>query len=177
MKSKMHHRRPTKAMTGCCNDAEPHKAMQKPKNPIQYAAEDQILLIEHDRNYVTEIKFRNQCAIASLMANRATRHEINVISTAHNMVCGMASIMKLSKAADQQLNDLLERSSLAFKDVWLRASNLVNPTTEELELSTLNELTDTLDELLRVVSVRQFELGVKHCITHSKNNLRIVATT
>lgn len=177
MKSKMHHRRPTKAMTGCCNDAEPHKAMQKPNNPIQYAAEDQILLIEHDRNYVTEIKFRSQCAIASLMANRATRHEINVIATAHKMVCGMASIMKFSKAADQQINDLLERSSLAFKDVWLRASNLVNPTTEELELSTLNELTDTLDELLRVVSVRQFELGVKHCITHSKNNLRIVAAT
>lgn len=174
MKSKMHHRRSTKAMTGCCNDAEPHKVMQKPKNPIQYAAEEQILLIEQDRNYVAEIKFRSQCAIASLMANRATVHEINVIATAHNMVCGIASIMKLSKAADQQINDLLERSSLAFKDLWLRSSNLLDPSTKLLELTTLNELTDKLDELLKVVTVRQFELGVTHYATHSKEKPRIV---
>jgi len=161
MKSKMHHRRP-------------NKAMQKPKNPIQYAAEEQILLIEQDRNYVAEIKFRSQCVIASLMANRATRHEINAIATAHNMVCGMASVMKLSKAADQQLNDLLERSSLAFKDLWLRSSNLLDPSTKLLELTTLNELTDKLNELLKVVTVRQFELGVTHYATHSKEKPRIV---
>ena len=143
---------------------------------MQYAAEEQILLIDHDRNYVAEIKFRSQCAITSLMSNRATRHEINIMANAHNMVCGMASAMKLSKKADQQLTSLLERSALAFKDLWLRSSNLLDPITKSLELTTLIELTDKLDELLKVVTVRQFELGLTLYGTYSKEKPRIFET-
>lgn len=161
-------------MTRCSNHAELQQAMQKPKNPMQYAAEEQILLIDNDRNYVAEIKFRNQCAITSLVANRATRHEINIMATAHNMVSGIASTMNLSKRADQQLKSLLERSSLAFKDLWLRSSNLLDPSSKALELTALNELTDKLDELLKVVTVRQFELGMTHYATHCQDKPRKV---
>lgn len=157
-------------MAGNKKPTKAYKPKQRFQNPLQYATENQMLLIDYDRNYVTEIKIRHHSAMTALLAGQASKHDVDVIAAGYNMVCGMASIMKFPKEVDLQFKDLLARASLAFKDLCLRANKIGKPIAKAIELNTLNELTDTLDELLGVVSVRQFEQGVKYALTQGRRN-------
>ena len=120
MNSELHHRRSFHTKIGSNTTTISLTNKQRLKNPKQYAAEAQILPIEYNRAYVTEIKIRNHSATTALMAGQATRHKIEASATAHNMVCGMVSIMEFSKDENQQLKALLERSSLPLKDLYLK---------------------------------------------------------
>ncbi len=140
---------------------------------MQYAAEEKILLIEHDRSYVTEVNLRNQYVISSLMENRTTKDVINIIKSAHNMVSCISSTMKLNRKPDKELADLLDHSSLVIKNLLLRSSHLLDPTAKTNEVNTLNEMTERLDKLVKLATVQQFELGVRLSRTHKKNKARI----
>lgn len=159
-------------MAGNKKPAKAYKPKQRFQNPMLYATENQMLLIEYDRNYVTEIKIRNHSAMTSLLMGKAVRHEIDVIAAAYNMVFGITHVMKLPANMNQFYVALLERSALAFKDLCLRANNLGKPIAKAMEIGTLNALMEALDDLLGVVSVRQFEQGVQHAITNSKGSFK-----
>lgn len=159
-------------MAGNKKPTKAYKPKPKFQNPMLYATENQMALIEYDRNYVMEIKIRNHSAMESLLMGKATRHEVDTIAAAYNMVFGITNVMKFPNEVSQVFKDVLDRSVLAFKDLCLRANNLGKPIAKALEIATLNELIDVLDELLGVVSVRQFEMGVKHAISNSRGSFK-----
>lgn len=139
---------------------------------MQYVAENQMALVDYDKNYVTEAKIRNHSAMNSLLMGQATRHEVDVIAAAYNMVYGLSHVLDVPAPTMAIYQDLLDRSSMAFKELCLRANKLGKPIAKAMEIATLNEMIDALDDLLDVVSVRQFELGVKYAIGHSKKASR-----
>ncbi len=159
-------------MAGNKKPKKAYKPKQRFQNPILYATENQMLLIEYDRNYVAEIKIRNHSAMTSLLMGNAVRQEIDTIAAAYNMVFGITHAMKLPVDTNQFYTALLERAALAFKDLCLRANKLGKPIAKAAEIGTLNTLIEALDDLLGVVSVRQFELGVKHAINNSKGSFK-----
>ena len=159
-------------MANCKKPRKAYTPKARFLNPIQYAAENQMLLVDYNRNYVMEIKIRNHSAMTSLLMGTATRHEVDVIAAAYNMVFGIAHALDLPETVKAVYGDILDRAVLAFKELCLRANKLGKPIAKAAEISTLNELIATLDDLLEVVSVRQFELSVKHAISNSKKATR-----
>jgi hypothetical protein len=143
------------------------RSKYKPKpvlqNPLGYVMESATPLIEHE-TYVVDWQLRNNSAFEKLLKGIADKKDINTLVAARNITEGL---MVTLKGADA--DGTLARSAVALIDLCDRGNAGKSLVMKAQELQAMRDMMQLHDELLEVVTVRQFERALEY----TKNEIKV----
>jgi len=142
------------------------RSKYKPKpvlaNPLGYVMESATPLIEHE-SYVVDWQLRNNSAFEKLLKGIADKKDINTLVAARNITEGL---MVTLKGADA--DGTLARSAVALIDLCDRGNAGKSLVMKAEELQAMRDMMQLHDELLEVVTVRQFERALEYTMNEIK---------
>jgi len=143
------------------------RSKYKPKpilqNPLGYVVESATPLIEHD-TYVVDWQLKNNSAFEKLLKGLADKKDINTLVAARNITEGLMVTLK-----GTDTDGTLARSAVALIDLCNRGNEGKSLVMKAEELQAMRDMMQLHDELLEVVTVRQFERALEY----TKNEIRI----
>ena len=143
------------------------RSKYKPKpvlaNPLGYVIESATPLIEHE-SYVVDWQLRNNSAFEKLLKGLADKKDINTLVAARNITEGL---MVTLKGADA--DGTLARSAVALIELCDRGNAGKSLVMKAQELQAMRDMMQLHDELLEVVTVRQFERALEY----TKNEIKV----
>jgi len=143
------------------------RSKYKPKpvlaNPLGYVMESATPLIEHE-TYVVDWQLKNNSAFEKLLKGIADKKDINTLVAARNITEGL---MVTLKGADA--DGTLARSAVALIDLCDRGNAGKSLVMKAEELQAMRDMMQLHDELLEVVTVRQFERALEY----TKNEIKV----
>ena len=146
----------------------------KPKsiwlNPMDFVKENLALLAEFDPDYVLKIKLKDHSAMTAVQQGTATKRDMDNISATFNLVFGMRETLGLPEDAYWEFGRTLHHANLAFKAVCSRANEINRVVCKADELQAFNELIELNDNLLDVVTVKQWGEALQFAKNHAKSN-------
>lgn len=120
-------------------------------NAHEYVLESVKPLTQHD-SYVVDWSIKNHMAFQALMQGQATRDHLNTLVAARNICEAIAVTLK---GADP--DGTLTRSAVALIDICDRANAGKGTAMKAAEMQAVRDLLASHDELLKQVTVREFE--------------------
>jgi hypothetical protein len=142
------------------------RSKYKPKpvlvNPLGYVMESATPLIEHE-TYVVDWQLRSNSAFEKLLKGIADKKDINTLVAARNITEGL---MVTLKGADT--DGTLARSAVALIDLCDRGNAGKSLVMKAQELQAMRDMMQLHDELLEVVTVRQFERALEYTMNEIK---------
>lgn len=152
---------------------KPRKAY-KPKdrwlNPLTYVKNNLSLLSEFDPDYVLKIKLKDHSAMTAVQQGTATKRDMDNISATFNLVFGMRKTLDLPEEADYEFGRTLYHANLAFKAVCSRANKMGRVVCKANELQAFNDLIELNDNLLDVVTVKQWGEALQFAKNHARSS-------
>jgi hypothetical protein len=143
------------------------RSKYKPKpvlvNPLGYVMESATPLIEHE-TYVVDWQLRSNSAFEKLLKGIADKKDINTLVAARNITEGL---MVTLKGADA--DGTLARSAVALIELCDRGNAGKSLVMKAQELQAMRDMMQLHDELLEVVTVRQFERALEY----TKNEIKV----
>jgi hypothetical protein len=143
------------------------RSKYKPKpvlqNPLGYVMESATPLIEHE-TYVVDWQLKNNSAFEKLLKGIADKKDINTLVAARNITEGL---MVTLKGADA--DGTLARSAVALIELCDRGDAGKSLVMKAQELQAMRDMMQLHDELLEVVTVRQFERALEY----TKNEIKV----
>jgi hypothetical protein len=143
------------------------RSKYKPKpvlaNPLGYVMESATPLIEHE-TYVVDWQLKNNSAFEKLLKGIADKKDINTLVAARNITEGL---MVTLKGADA--DGTLARSAVALIELCDRGNAGKSLVMKAQELQAMRDMMQLHDELLEVVTVRQFERALEY----TKNEIKV----
>ena len=143
------------------------RSKYKPKpvlqNPLGYVMESATPLIEHE-TYVVDWQLRNNSAFEKLLKGIADKKDINTLVAARNITEGL---MVTLKGADA--DGTLARSAVALIELCDRGNAGKSLVMKAQEIQAMRDMMQLHDELLEVVTVRQFERALEY----TKNEIKV----
>lgn len=133
---------------------KPRKAYRpKPvfQDPLGYVLESSKPLVDHE-DYVVKWSTKNHLAFATLMQGQAVKDDLDTLTAARNIVEAMMVTLK-----GRDADGTLKRSQSALKAICARSSEGKGTAMKADEMQAMRDLLGLHDELLAVVSVRQFD--------------------
>jgi hypothetical protein len=144
------------------------RSKYKPKpvlqNPLGYVMESATPLIEHE-TYVVDWQLKNNSAFEKLLKGIADKKDINTLVAARNITEGL---MVTLKGADA--DGTLARSAVALIELCDRGNAGKSLVMKAQEIQVMRDMMQLHDELLEVVTVRQFERALEY----TKNEIKVV---
>jgi len=142
------------------------RSKYKPKpvlaNPLGYVMESATPLIEHE-TYVVDWQLKNNSAFEKLLKGIADKKDINTLVAARNITEGL---MVTLKGADA--DGTLARSAVALIELCDRGNAGKSLVMKAQELQAMRDMMQLHDELLEVVTVRQFERALEYTMNEIK---------
>jgi hypothetical protein len=142
------------------------RSKYKPKpvlvNPLGYVMESATPLIEHE-TYVVDWQLRSNSAFEKLLKGLADKKDINTLVAARNITEGL---MVTLKGADA--DGTLARSAVALIELCDRGNAGKSLVMKAQELQAMRDMMQLHDELLEVVTVRQFERALEYTMNEIK---------
>ena len=142
------------------------RSKYKPKpvlqNPLGYVMESATPLIEHE-TYVVDWQLRNNSAFEKLLKGIADKKDINTLVAARNITEGL---MVTLKGADA--DGTLARSAVALIELCDRGNAGKSLVMKAQEIQAMRDMMQLHDELLEVVTVRQFERALEYTMNEIK---------
>lgn len=155
------------------NTKKPRK-QYKPKhrmlNPHDYVLANRKTLVEYDPGYITDIQIRAHSAMTVLIQGKALPVDMDVLAATYNIVLGLCRVIKLEEPAHSSFNRVLRNALIAIRDLCERGKALKRITAKAHEISALNDLISLHDQLLNVVTVKQFEAGMQIALADANSN-------
>ena len=146
----------------------------KPKarwlNPMEYVKESMSLLCEFDPDYVLKIKLKDHSAMTAVQQGTATKRDMDNIAATYNLVFGMRRTLDLPDEAYWEFGRTLHHANLAFKAVCSRANEIGRVVCKADELQAFNDLIELNDNLLDVVTVKQWGEALQFAKNHAKSS-------
>jgi hypothetical protein len=143
------------------------RSKYKPKpvlvNPLGYVMESATPLIEHE-TYVVDWQLRSNSAFEKLLKGLADKKDINTLVAARNITEGL---MVTLKGADA--DGTLARSAVALIELCDRGNAGKSLVMKAQEIQAMRDMMQLHDELLEVVTVRQFERALEY----TKNEIKV----
>ncbi len=143
------------------------RSKYKPKpilqNPLGYVVESATPLIEHD-TYVVDWQLKNNSAFEKLLKGLADKKDINTLVAARNITEGLMVTLK-----GTDTDGTLARSAVALIDLCNRGNEGKSLVMKAEELQAMRDMMQLHDELLEVVTVRQFERALEY----TKNEIKV----
>ena len=143
------------------------RSKYKPKpvlqNPLGYVMESATPLIEHE-TYVVDWQLKNNSAFEKLLKGIADKKDINTLVAARNITEGL---MVTLKGADA--DGTLARSAVALIELCDRGNAGKSLVMKAQEIQAMRDMMQLHDELLEVVTVRQFERALEY----TKNEIKV----
>jgi hypothetical protein len=131
------------------------KSKYKPRpvlvDPVGFVVESVKPLAEHD-DYVLKWKLKNHEAFASLMRGQAGKDDINTLAAARNISEALLVVLDGS-----DVDGTLARSAVAIIELCDRGNAGKSLVMRSEEMQAMRDLMQLHDELLDVVTIRQFE--------------------
>lgn len=153
------------------NNKKPRK-QYKPKarmvNPHDYVFDNRKTLSEYDPGYITNIQIRAHSAMTVLIQGKALPVDMDVIAASYNIALGLCRVIKHPDDAHIAFNRTLNKALAAFKELCIRGKSLGRITAKSTEITALNDLINLHDQLLNVVTVKEFEAGMKIALADAK---------
>ena len=144
---------------------KPPRKKYRPKdvwlNATQIAVDNGKLLREYDPPYVNRIKLRDHSALTSLIQGVATQKEMGMLGASFNLSLSIWKVLKIKGEAAQWMFETLARSGAAYSDLCKRGNELGRIVVKAPEMQAMNDLIELSDNLLEIVTVRQFEQAMK----------------
>jgi hypothetical protein len=142
------------------------RSKYKPKpvlvNPLGYVMESATPLIEHE-TYVVDWQLKNNSAFEKLLKGVADKKDINTLVAARNITEGL---MVTLKGADA--DGTLARSAVALIELCDRGNAGKSLVMKAQEIQAMRDMMQLHDELLEVVTVRQFERALEYTMNEIK---------
>lgn len=143
------------------------RSKYKPKpvlaNPLGYVMESATPLIEHE-TYVVDWQLRNNSAFEKLLKGLADKKDINTLVAARNITEGLMVTLK-----GTDTDGTLARSAVALIELCDRGNAGKSLVMKAEELQAMRDMMQLHDELLEVVTVRQFERALEY----TKNEIKV----
>jgi hypothetical protein len=143
------------------------RSKYKPKpvlaNPLGYVIESATPLIEHE-TYVVDWQLRNNSAFEKLLKGLADKKDINTLVAARNITEGLMVTLK-----GTDTDGTLARSAVALIDLCDRGNAGKSLVMKAEEIQAMRDMMQLHDELLEVVTVRQFERALEY----TKNEIKV----
>jgi hypothetical protein len=143
------------------------RSKYKPKpvlaNPLGYVMESATPLIEHE-SYVVDWQLRNNSAFEKLLKGLADKKDINTLVAARNITEGLMVTLN-----GTDTDGTLARSAVALIDLCIRGNAGKSLVMKAEELQAMRDMMQLHDELLEVVTVRQFERALEY----TKNEIKV----
>lgn len=140
-------------------NAKPRKKY-RPKpvyvNPLDFVLESVKPLAEHG-NYLLEWKLRNHLAFEALMKANASKRDLDNLIAARNICEALVHTLD-----GKDIDGTLTRSAVALIEIHQRASEGKGTAMRAAEIQAMRDMMQFHDELLDVVSVRQFETALNY---------------
>lgn len=125
-------------------------------NPLAFAIESSQLLIEHSPEMVLEWKIKNTVAFGNLMKGEASKKDLDNLVAARNITEALLVVCGVKKD-----DGTLARSACALIEICDRY-NQGKKALRAPEIQALRDLIPLHDELMDVVTVRQFEKALAY---------------
>jgi hypothetical protein len=136
------------------------RSKYKPKpilaNPIGYLIESVTPLAEHD-NYLLNWQLKNNSAFEKLLKGQADKHDMNTLMAARNITEALIVTLK-----GNDIDGTLARSAVALIDICARANAGKALAMKAPEIQAMRDMMGLHDELLEVVTVKQFEIALAY---------------
>jgi hypothetical protein len=136
------------------------RSKYKPKpilaNPIGYLIESVTPLAEHD-NYLLNWQLKNNSAFEKLLKGQADKHDMNTLLAARNITEALIVTLK-----GHDIDGTLARSAVALIDICARANAGKALAMKAPEIQAMRDMMGLHDELLEVVTVKQFEIALAY---------------
>jgi hypothetical protein len=131
------------------------KSKYKPRpvlvDPVGFVVESVKPLAEHD-DYVLKWKLKNHEAFAALLRGRAKKDDIDTLAAARNISEALVVVLD-----GEDVDGTLARSAVAIIDLCARGNEGKSLVLRAQEMQAMRDLMQLHDELLDVVTIRQFE--------------------
>ena len=166
------------------NNKKPRK-QYKPKakmlNPHDYVLDNLKTLSEYDPGYITNIQIRAHSALTVLIQGKALPVDMDVLAASYNIVLGLCHVVALPEPAKSSFNRVLRGALNTIQALCDRGKTLGRITVRAEEITALNDLINLHDQILNVVTVKQFEAGMKIALadvksTHPKGKYHEIET-
>jgi hypothetical protein len=143
------------------------RSKYKPKpvlaNPLGYVMESATPLIEHE-TYVVDWQLRNNSAFEKLLKGLADKKDVNTLVAARNITEGLMVTLN-----GTDTDGTLARSAVALIDLCDRGNAGKSLVMKAEEIQAMRDMMQLHDELLEVVTVRQFERALEY----TKNEIKV----
>jgi hypothetical protein len=141
------------------------KYKPKPKlvNPLGYVMESAKPLVEHE-TYVVDWQLKNNSAFEKLLKGLADKKDINTLVAARNITEGLMVTLN-----GPDVDGTLARSAVALIDLCDRGNAGKSLVMKAEELQAMRDMMQLHDELLSVVTVRQFERALEY----TRNEIKV----
>jgi hypothetical protein len=120
-------------------------------DPVGFVVESVRPLVEHD-DYVLKWKLKNHEAFASLMRGQAGKTDIDTLAAARNIAEALLVVLD-----GEDIDGTLTRSAVAIIEMCDRGNAGKALVMRSEEMQAMRDLMQLHDELLDVVTIRQFE--------------------
>lgn len=156
------------------NSKKPRKKY-KPKaqmlNPHDYVLNNRKTLSEFDPGYITNIQIRAHSAMDVLIQGKAQVVDMDVLAASYNITLGMTRVINPQGDIRSSFNRILHGGLISIQSLCDRGKKLGRITAKSTEIAALNELIGLHDEVLNVVTVKQFEAGMQIALADVKTTL------
>jgi len=125
-------------------------------SPMEYVKENLSILSEWDPDYVREIRLKDHSAMVAVQQGTATRKDMDFISATYNVVFALWKILELPDEAKGEMARTLYMANHAFTQACARANEIKRVVCNAEELRAFNDLIALNDNLLDVVTVKQW---------------------
>lgn len=139
-------------------------------SPIEFVKENLSLLCEFDPSYVLQIKLKDHSAMVAVQQGTATKRDMDNISATFNIVFGLRKTLGLPDDVYKEFGRTLHNANVAFKAVCSRANEINRVVCKADELKAFNDLIELNDNLLDVVTVKQWGEALSFAKNHAINS-------
>lgn len=144
----------------------------KPKDrwlsPMAYVKENLSLLCEFDPQYVIDLKIKDHSAMTAVIRGEATRKDMDIISATFNIVFGSWKTLNPPEPGATEFATVLAMANLAFRSTCTRANEIGRVVCKAEEIQAFNDLIDLHDNLLDVLTVKQWGEALAYAKNHAK---------
>jgi uncharacterized protein (UPF0179 family) len=126
-------------------------------NPLGYAVESMRLLADEHGSYLLDWRLKNNLAFAALLKGQANKKDLDTLVAARNLVEGLVVTLN-----GTDIDGTLARSACALIEICDRANAGKGTAMRAPEIQAMRDLMELHDDLLAVVTVKQFEVAVTY---------------
>ena len=155
-------------MAGNKKPRKPYRPKDQWVSPMQFVKENLSLLCEFDPDYVLRIRLLDHSAMTAIQRGTATKRDMDNISATYNLIFGMWKTLPMPPEAEADFARVIYHANEAFRAVCARANETRRVVCRAEELQALNNLIDLNDNLLDVVTVKQWYTALQHAKSTAK---------